>query len=83
MPETDDQEGLLRVVTLSSVPTGDERPVFPGAELFQPVEQLNERLVAALVHRRVELTARNERGACCGGEERGGGDCDAAGACRG
>lgn len=56
---------------------GDERPVFPGTAL---VEHVNERLVAALVRRQVELTARNERVAWCGGEERGGGARDAPGA---
>lgn len=56
------QDALLRVLTLSSVPAGDDKPVFPGAALFEPVENGNIRLVAALIDRCVDLTARNEHG---------------------
>lgn len=53
---------MLRVLTLSSVPAGDDKPVFPGAAHFEPVENGNTRLVAALIERCVDLTTRNEHG---------------------
>lgn len=62
MEETAPLDALLRVLTLTSVPAGDDKPVFPGAALFEPVEHGNTRLVAALIERRVDLTARNEHG---------------------
>lgn len=62
MEKTEQQESLLRLLTLTSVPAGPDKLVFPGAALLDSVEHCNPRLVAALIARRVELTARNEHG---------------------
>lgn len=62
MEKTEQQESLLRLLTLTSVPAGPDRLVFPGAALLDSVEHRNPRLVAALIARTVELTARNEHG---------------------
>lgn len=55
------QTALLRALTISSESASD-RPVFPGAAVFAPIEDGNTALVAALIHRVVDLTATNERG---------------------
>lgn len=61
MEETHPQEALLRVLTLTAKPaTG--RALFPGAAVFQAVEEGNEMLVEALILRGIDLTVRNEHG---------------------
>lgn len=61
MDNTHPQEALLRALTVTSEPA-EGRPVFPGLALFDPVESRNTSLVKALIHRGVDLTARNENG---------------------
>lgn len=58
---TDLQSSLLRVLTITSEPAED-LPIFPGSAMFDPVRDGNEALVAALIERGVDLTARNEDG---------------------
>lgn len=61
MEETHPQAALLRVLTVTSVPATDQ-PVFPGVAIFDPIQDRNEPLVAALIDRGIDLTARNEDG---------------------
>lgn len=61
MEDTHPQQALLRVLTITSEPESG-RPVFPGAALFEPVEDGNSPLVRALVGRGVDLAARNAKG---------------------
>lgn len=57
------QVALLRVLTLSSDETRFEnKPLFPGEALFQPVGERNEALVVALLDRGVVLTTKDEDG---------------------
>lgn len=62
LEETDPQASLLQVLTVSSEPTAAIMPIFPGEAMFQPVRERNPALVAALIARGVDLTARNEDG---------------------
>lgn len=61
MEEAHPQAALLRVLTVTSVPATDQ-PVFPGVAIFDPIQDRNEPLVAALIDRGIDLTARNEDG---------------------
>lgn len=61
MEETNPQEALLRVLTLTSDPAVD-RPIFPGSAMFKPVRDGNIPLVEALIARGVDHTARDEDG---------------------
>lgn len=61
LEQIDPQAALLRVLTVTSVPAED-RPVFPGAAIFGPIEDRNQPLVQALVDRGVDLGATNEDG---------------------
>lgn len=61
MEETHPQEALLRVLTITAEPEPD-RPVFPGAALFAPIEVGNSLLVKALLERGVDLAATNTNG---------------------
>lgn len=66
MLEMDDhhpQTSLLRLLTVTAGPTdSEEKPVFPGAAMFDPVEDGNTTLVKALIKRGVDLTATNMEG---------------------
>lgn len=61
MEEIEPQTALLRALTITSERAGD-KPVFPGAAMFAPIEASNEPLVEALINRGVDLTATNEHG---------------------
>lgn len=61
MEEADPQGALLRVLTVTSK-SDQDKPVFPGEALFDPVRDQNSLLVAALIDRRVDLTARDMDG---------------------
>lgn len=61
MEQTDPQGALLRALTMSSEPDED-KPVFPGEALFDPIKDRNSHLVAALIKRRVDLTVRDRNG---------------------
>lgn len=61
MEQTNPQGALLRALTLSSEPDED-KPVFPGEALFDPIRDRNSHLVAALCNRGVDLTARDHDG---------------------
>lgn len=61
MDETDPQGALLRVLTVTSEPTEDKAK-FPGAAIFEPIQERNSALVTALIRRGVDLTARNTDG---------------------
>lgn len=61
LQETHPQIALLRALTLSSEPDED-KPVFPGKALFDPIRDRNSPLVSALIKRRVDLTARDKDG---------------------
>lgn len=59
MEEPSPQHSLLRVLTLTSVPAALYKPVFLGEAVFDPIDDRNNRLVAALIDRRVDLTAQD------------------------
>lgn len=61
MEENHPQTALLRVLTVTSVP-GKDRAAFPGAAIFDPVQDCNRPLVKALIDRGVDLTAVNKDG---------------------
>lgn len=61
MEDHDPQGALLRVLTITSQPD-ENAPRFPGIAMFDPVDGSNEALVAALIGRGIDLTARNEDG---------------------
>lgn len=42
--------------------TRDDKPIFPGDAMFDPVEDRNKRLVKALIDRGIDLTVRNIHG---------------------
>lgn len=59
------QEALLRLLTITSEPataTNSDKPVFPGKVMFDPVLDANEPLVAALIARGIECTAKDDDG---------------------
>lgn len=59
--EYDPPAALLRQLTVTSEPPKDQ-VVFPGVAMFAPIETRNEPLVAALINRGVDLSARNQHG---------------------
>lgn len=59
--DTHPQNALLRALTVTSEPDRD-KPIFPGVAIFDPIEADNEILVAALINRGVDLTAKNVNG---------------------
>lgn len=61
LDDHDPQAALLRVLTLTSQPMTD-KPIFPGVEIFDPIQDRNSALVEALIARGVDLTARNADG---------------------
>lgn len=61
MEEIQPHTALLRALTITSE-RADDKPVFPGAAMFAPVETSNEPLVEALINRGVDLTVTNEDG---------------------
>lgn len=61
LEETNPQAALLRILTVTSEPAVD-KPIFPGSAIFDPIEERDDKLVAALVNRGIDLTARNEQG---------------------
>lgn len=56
MEDTHPQDALLRALTVTAEPVED-RIVFPGNAIFDPIQQHNAPLVKALVNRKVDLTA--------------------------
>lgn len=60
MEESDPQSALLRVLTFTD--PVEDRAVFPGEAMFDPIADRNTPLVMALLNRGVDLTARNEDG---------------------
>lgn len=62
LEERDPQGALLRILTVTSEPAAEHKPTFPGAALFQPIEERNPALIAALIARGVDLSARNADG---------------------
>lgn len=58
MEKTDPQATLLRLLTITSEPAKD-KPVFPGAAIFDPILDCNTALVRALINRGIDLTAIN------------------------
>lgn len=60
LENSDPQSALLRLLTFTA-PVG-EMPIFPGEALFDPIEDRNMPLVAALLKRRVDLTVKNTDG---------------------
>lgn len=60
--EADDPHGaLLRVLTMSSE-SNEDKPIFPGAAIFEPIEDRNLPLLKALIGRGVDLTAKDSNG---------------------
>lgn len=58
---TDPQRALLQALTITSEPRED-RSIFPGQALFDPIRDRNSPLVTALIDRRVDLTFRDQDG---------------------
>lgn len=61
MEQRDPEGALLRGLTITSEPN-DDKPIFPGEAMFNPIRNRNTALVAALIDRRVDLTFRDEEG---------------------
>lgn len=61
MEETDPQAALLRMLTLSSE-LDENRPVFPGGAIFEPIQDRNLLLVIALLEHGVDLTTKDNNG---------------------
>lgn len=61
LDQTDPQAALLRALTVSSEPAQDGSE-FPGEAIFDPIQDANVPLVAALIKRGVDLTATNSDG---------------------
>lgn len=59
--ERDPQGALLQVLTITSDPAKD-RPLTPGAAMFEPLQNCNMVLVKALITRGIDLAARNKEG---------------------
>lgn len=59
--EIDEQTSLLRLLTMASK-NRDNKSIFPGDAMFDPVEAGNKPLVKALIDRGIDLTARNIHG---------------------
>lgn len=59
LEQTDPESALLRCLTISSAPN-DDKPIFPGAAIFNPIRNRNTALVKALIDRRVDLTFRDD-----------------------
>lgn len=55
------QTALLRMLTMTSNPV-DNKVEFPGAAIFEPIEDSNKPLVKALIERGIDLTTRNLSG---------------------
>lgn len=61
MGDRQPQAALLRALTITSEPA-IKKSLFPGAAMFTPIAENDERLVEALIGRGVDLTATNEAG---------------------
>lgn len=61
LEKIDPEAGLLRLLTVTSVPATD-RAVFPGEAIFGPIMNRNGPLVKALVERGIDLTTTNTAG---------------------
>lgn len=61
MDPRDPQAALLRALTVTSRPSKD-LPLFPGVAIFQPIEDRNPEMVAALIACGVDLTTTNGDG---------------------
>lgn len=61
METRDPQSALLRALTITSEPD-DDKPIFPGEALFDPIRDRNSPLVTALLDRQVDLTSRDGDG---------------------
>lgn len=59
--ERDPQAALLQVLTVTSDPAKD-RPLIPGAAMFDSIQNFNTPLGKALITRGIDLTARNKEG---------------------
>lgn len=59
--EIDEQTSLLRLLTMATKHQ-DNKPIFPGDAMFDPVEARNKPLVKALISRGIDLTVRNIHG---------------------
>ncbi|KAL0631726.1 Serine/threonine-protein phosphatase 6 regulatory ankyrin repeat subunit A [Maublancomyces gigas] len=59
--EIDEQTSLLRLLTMASKHR-DNKPIFPGDAMFDPIETRNKPLVKALIDRGIDLTVRNIHG---------------------
>lgn len=57
----DPQAALLLVLTITSQPAKD-KPAFPGEAIFKPAQERNSPLVAALIDRGIDLSAKNQDG---------------------
>lgn len=61
MDEQHPQTALLRMLTMTSAPV-DDKVVFPGGAISEPIEDSNTPLVKALIERGIDHTVRNSSG---------------------
>lgn len=63
LDEVHPQLSLLRALTVTSESASmADRPIFPGAAMFDPIHAQNLPLVTALVNRGIDLTVRDQAG---------------------
>lgn len=61
MEPRDPQSALLRALTITSEPN-ENKAIFPGESMFDPIRDRNSPLVMALIDRQVDLTTRDGNG---------------------